>query len=162
MNRTRRLLNVAETAKGGIASYLNIPGLKREALSCGFSYPIPEAHKAQVISVNVITHECGRSVFGTFLLAVKLASAVRQIRPIVIFAHSAFAKVSLCLAYTFFLAKHIKALYRPHGGTNFRDSSARMKKVVQFIGRAMSFIQAVYGKHFPLRAPQDSRVGFLQ
>lgn len=141
MNRTRRLLNVAETAKGGIASYLNILGRKREALNCEYSYLIPEAHKALVISENVIAHECGRGVLRTFLLTVKLVLAVRQIRLDVIFAHSAFAVVSLCLAYPFLLGKHIKMLYCPHVWTSFRDSSTRMKKVVQLIGRAMSLIR---------------------
>ncbi|WP_223529535.1 glycosyltransferase [Pseudomonas sp. GL-R-19] len=140
MNRTRRLLNVAETAKRGIASYLNILGVKREALICGYSYLVPEAHKAQVISDSVIAHDCGREVFRTFLLAVKLVSAIRQIRFDVILARSAFAVISLCLAHPFFLAKHIKTLYCPHGWTSFRDSSARMKKVIQFIRRAMSLI----------------------
>ena len=137
MNRARSLLNVAETEKGGIASYLNILGLKREALNYGFSYQIPEAYKTQVISDNVIAYKCGRGVFANLSPAVKLVPAVRQTRSKVTFAPSAFAGVSLCLAYPL-LGKHIKTLYCPNGWASFRDSSARMRKVVQFIGRAMS------------------------
>ncbi len=139
MNRTLRVLNVAETAKGGIASYLNILEHQREALNCEFSYMIPEAHKDQVLSDKVIAHECGRGLFGTFALAVKLVSVVRQTRPDVIFAHSTFAGISLCLAYPF-LGKRVKTLYCPHGWASFRDSSTRVKKVVQVIERVMSFI----------------------
>jgi hypothetical protein len=139
MNRTRSLLNVAETAKGSIPSYLNILGLKREALNCGFSYLIPEAHKAQVISDNVIAQRCGQGVFENLSATDKLVSAVRQTRPDVDFALSAFTGVSLCPEHPF-PGKHIKTLYCPHGWASFRDSSARRRKVVQFIGRAMSFI----------------------
>ena len=59
-----KILNIAETIKGGIASYLNILEHQKNDIGCNFEYLIPESHADQLSNKTPFTHRYSRGILG--------------------------------------------------------------------------------------------------
>ncbi|AIY41797.1 Glycosyltransferase [Collimonas arenae] len=141
MNRTRPLhiLNVAETIKGGIATYLDMLEHFSGDFNCNFEYLIPAAQADQIASKRIQPHAYSRKGLGPLLLAAAIVRHARQRKPDVVYAHSTFAGVALCLAKPW-LSRNTKTVYCAHGWASFRDRSKLVIGLSRIIERCMSYI----------------------
>lgn len=136
---TIRVLNIAETIKGGVATYLAGLELGQDALGCEFAHLIPVAHTHELQAARIFTHRGSRSPLGLLRLAWRAIAVQRQYRAHIVFAHSTFAGIVLCLIRPL-LGRRVRTIYCPHGWAMFRDMGARKKQVVQSIERVMSYL----------------------
>lgn len=134
-----KVLHVAETVKGGVASYLNL--LERQAgdLQCEFCFLIPASQRDQLTAAQVLTHEHRRGLIGIVGLARAILQAVKQTGADVVYAHSTFAGLSLCLA-TSLLDRRVRTLYCPHGWASLRKSRSWISFCVRNVERAISHV----------------------
>lgn len=134
-----RVLNIAETIKGGVATYLSGLECGSDSLACEFAHLVPLAQAGELQAPRVFTHDGSRSPWGLFRLMCKTISVQKKYRAHVVFAHSTFAGVVLCLTRPF-LGAGVKTLYCPHGWAMFREMSRWKKHLVAAVERAMSFV----------------------
>lgn len=134
-----KVLNIAETIKGGIATYLSGLESGADTLACEFAHLVPLAQVDELKARRVFTHGGSRSPWGLLKLMRKTISVQREYRAQVVFAHSTFAGVVLCLTKPF-LGAGVKTLYCPHGWAMFREMSWWKKRLVATVERAMSFV----------------------
>ena len=126
LQRPIKLLHVAETIRGGIASYLNELHPQQQA-SFGaenIHYVVPSDHRGDlaVDDAQVTTFErSGRSVSGLFHMLRASLQAIDTFRPHVVHLHSSFAGLVLRPA----LAARPQApsvIYCPHGWAFSRET----------------------------------------
>ena len=134
-----KVLNVAETIKGGVATYLAGLSSGEGRIGCQFSYLIPESQRKELAVERCYFHSGNRSFIGTFKLMYSLIAIQRQLKADIVFAHSTFAGIALCLARPF-LGWGIKTVYCPHGWAHFREMSAVKTILVRLVERAMSYV----------------------
>ncbi|WP_211474277.1 glycosyltransferase [Collimonas humicola] len=141
MNRARPLhiLNVAETIKGGIATYLDTLEHYSSDFNCQFEYLIPAAQTDQIASRQIQPHPYSRKGMGALRLAAAIVRLARQRKPDVVYAHSTFAGVALCLAKPW-LCRGTKTMYCAHGWASFRDRSKLVILLSRIVERGMSYI----------------------
>ncbi|MEO6919861.1 MAG: glycosyltransferase [Collimonas sp.] len=141
MNRARPLyiLNVAETIKGGIATYLDTLEYFSKEFNCDFEYLIPAAQADQIVSKQIQPHSHSRKGLGPLRLAAAIVRLAKQRKPDVVYAHSTFAGVALCLAKPW-LARNTKTVYCAHGWASFRDRSKLVITLSRIVERCMSYI----------------------
>lgn len=125
-----KILNIAETIKGGVASYLNILEHQKKDIGCSFLYLIPESHIDQLASSSAFTHKYKRGILGTIGLAKEIIKIAKKVKPDVLFAHSTFAGIALVLAIPF-LPKHSKTVYCAHGWASFRSPTKKIYKPIE-------------------------------
>lgn len=133
------VLNVAETIKGGIATYLDTLEHYSQDFNCRFEYLIPVAQTDQIVSRKVQPHAYSRKGLGPLRLAAAIVLMARRRRPDVVYAHSTFAGVALCLAKPW-LARGTKTVYCAHGWASFRDRSRLVIQLSRLVERCMSYI----------------------
>jgi glycosyltransferase involved in cell wall biosynthesis len=137
--RPLKVLNVAETIKGGIATYLAVLDKGKALLNCEFFYLIPKAQASHIDVVRSYAHGAKRSMGGLLSLAWRTIAMVRRLQPDVVFAHSSFAGIAVCVARPF-IARSIRVFYCPHGWAQFRESPSVVNKAVLAIERIISYI----------------------
>lgn len=126
LQRPIRLLHIAETIRGGIATYLNDLHPQQQA-SFGaenIHYVVPSDHRGDLAidDVQMTTFErSGRSVSGLFNMLRASLQAIDSFRPDVVHLHSSFAGLVLRPA----LAARPQApsvIYCPHGWAFSRET----------------------------------------
>ncbi|MDH1007227.1 glycosyltransferase family 4 protein [Pseudomonas nicosulfuronedens] len=127
-----KILNIAETIKGGIASYLNILEHQKDEIGCKFEYLIPASHADQLSNKTPFTHKHSRGILGILGLTKEIIRINKETNPDILFAHSTFAGLALTLA-TPFLPKNSKTLYCAHGWASFRSPTRKIYKTIERI-----------------------------
>lgn len=136
------VLNVAETIKGGVATYLAALEAGADRVDCRFSFLVPESQWAELDAGDMHCHSASRSILGMVRLALRILEVRRKTGAQVIFAHSTFAGIALCLAQPF-LGRKIRTIYCPHGWAVFRDARNSIQRLVGAVERVMSLIPSV-------------------
>ncbi|MFT4115747.1 glycosyltransferase [Bradyrhizobium sp.] len=135
LQRPIKVLHVAETIRGGIASYLNELHPKQEASfgADNVHYVVPSDHRGDlaVDDTQMTTFErSGRSVSGLFQMLRASLQAIDTFRPNVVHLHSSFAGLVLRPA----LAARPQApsvIYCPHGWAFSRETGRLSHKVAK-------------------------------
>jgi glycosyltransferase involved in cell wall biosynthesis len=126
--RTIRVLHVAETIRGGIATYLNELHPHHQAnLGRGnVHYVVPSDHRADLVNIDddEITEfdRSGRSVSGLFRMLRATLRAIRRVQPDVVHLHSSFAGLVLRPALLFAKREGPRVVYCPHGWAFSRET----------------------------------------
>lgn len=127
LQRPIRVLHVAETIRGGIASYLNELHPQQQASfgSGNVHYVVPSDHRHDLVAVGddqiTLFERSGRSVSGLFQMLRASLQAIDAFRPDVVHLHSSFAGFVLRSA----LAARSQApgvVYCPHGWAFCRET----------------------------------------
>ncbi len=139
MAEVLKVLHVAETVKGGVASYLNLLERQAAEMHCEFYFLAPASQRDQLDVVHLLTHRHRRSLTGVLGLARAILHAVEETGASVVYAHSTFAGLALCLA-TVRLDRRIRTLYCPHGWASLRKSRSWVSYCVRTVERAISHV----------------------
>jgi glycosyltransferase involved in cell wall biosynthesis len=123
-----RILHVAETVRGGIATYLNELHRGHAAVygEGNLAYVVPEDHRSDLMAIgdgNIRSYpRTGRNALSLWRLVASTCAAVRSLQPDVVHLHSTFAGVILRpILKLLFPRLHI--VYCPHGWAFLRDTS---------------------------------------
>lgn len=137
MSSGLKVLHVAETVRGGIATYLNeLHPYQSASFGRGnVSYVVPSDHRDDLVNVEdeaVTTFpRDGRNAKGLFAMLSATMRAVRQQRPDIIHLHSSFAglvvRPVLWLTY-----RRSRIVYCPHGWAFGRETSRLSRAVTEF------------------------------
>lgn len=137
MSSGLKVLHVAETVRGGIATYLNeLHPYQSASFGRGnVSYVVPSDHRDDLVNVEdeaVTTFpRDGRNAKGLFAMLSATMRAVRQQRPDIIHLHSSFAglvvRPVLWLTY-----RRSRIVYCPHGWAFGRETSSLSRAVTEF------------------------------
>lgn len=137
-----KILHCAETARGGIATYLD------ELLPIQLESPevssviciVPDCHAGDIESVRegVIRPFASTAsrVLNTLLLVIAVVRAVWWFKPDVVHVHSTFAGVSLRPVLLFF--RGVKVVYCPHGWSFDRSASPFSNFICRTLERLLS------------------------
>ena len=122
-----RVLHVAETIRGGIATYLNeLHPHQRKSLGGGnVHYVIPSGHRADLVGIDdaEITefNRSDRGISGVLRMVLATLRAVHRLQPDVVHLHSSFA--GLVLRPVLLLKrKGPRVVYCPHGWAFSRET----------------------------------------
>jgi glycosyltransferase involved in cell wall biosynthesis len=137
LSRGLKVLHVAETVRGGIATYLNeLHPHQRASFGRGnVSYVVPSDHRDDLVNieddaVTTFPRE-GRNALGLFAMLSATMRAVRQQRPDIIHLHSSFAglvvRPALWLAH-----RRSRIVYCPHGWAFGRETGRLSLAVTEF------------------------------
>ncbi|QQO35954.1 glycosyltransferase family 4 protein [Bradyrhizobium diazoefficiens] len=132
-----KILHVAETVRGGIATYLNElhPHQSASFGRGNVSYVVPSDHRDDLVNIEdeaVTTFpRDGRNAVGLFAMLSATMRAVRRQRPDIIHLHSSFAglvvRPVLWLTY-----RRSRIVYCPHGWAFGRETGRLSRAVTEF------------------------------
>ncbi|MBB4372558.1 glycosyltransferase involved in cell wall biosynthesis [Bradyrhizobium sp. cir1] len=143
MSSGLKVLHVAETVRGGIATYLNELH-PHQCASFGrgnVNYVVPSDHRSDLVNieddaVTTFPRE-GRNALGLFRMLSATMRAVRQLRPDIIHLHSSFAglvvRPVLWLTY-----RRSRIVYCPHGWAFGRETGRLSREVTKFTELVLS------------------------
>lgn len=123
-----KILHVAETIRGGIASYLNeLHPQQRASFGPGnVHYVVPSDHRRDLVGIEdaaVTTFDrTGRGVAGLFQMLRASLQAIDAMQPDIVHLHSSFAGLVLRPALAARTRKP-RVIYCPHGWAFSRESS---------------------------------------
>ncbi|MFB9268754.1 glycosyltransferase family 4 protein [Bradyrhizobium erythrophlei] len=135
------MLHVAETIRGGIATYFNeLHPYQRASYGRGkVHYVIPSDHRGDLVGFEeseVSTFErAGRSVSGLLHMAVTARREIRRLQPDIVHLHSTFAGLVI-RPLLLFMRNRPKIVYCPHGWAFSRETSRlshRTTKLVEIV-----------------------------
>jgi glycosyltransferase involved in cell wall biosynthesis len=138
-----RILHIAETAKGGVGTYLNhIVPLQCAALGCdAVRLIVPADHSGQLSDVEpsqiISFTRPRRSAASLLTLARTIVSVVKQFEPDVIHAHSTFAGALARLIYGW-RPRRPALVYCPHGWAFNIQAAAWKQNLVALAERLMA------------------------
>lgn len=138
------VMHIAETLKGGIASYLQdlCAALSEQDASLRQAICAPSTHLEELGRDTTATHislgKGGRSIAGLFGLAWALVGILRRERPDVLHVHSTFAGVLVRLLRILRLTGNAAIVYCPHGWAFDRESGTSTRRVIALIERALA------------------------
>lgn len=138
-----RIMHVAETAKGGIASYLSelVPAQTAEFGAHNICVLIPDRDLGEVTfdgDCNVQTFGCKRRSWGALLnLYGKFSALLREFNPDIVHLHSSFAGF-VGRMRIFVLYRRPVIVYCPHGWSFGRESSLFGKLVYSYVERVLA------------------------
>jgi glycosyltransferase involved in cell wall biosynthesis len=138
-----KVLHIAETVRGGIATYLNeLHPHQRASFGRGnVNYVVPSDHRDDLVNIDddaVTTFpRDGRNALGLFRMLFATMRAVRQFRPDIIHLHSSFAglvvRPVLWLTY-----RRSRIVYCPHGWAFGRETGRLSREVTKFTELVLS------------------------
>ncbi|WP_315833629.1 glycosyltransferase family 4 protein [Bradyrhizobium prioriisuperbiae] len=138
-----KVLHVAETVRGGIATYLNeLHPHQRMAFGRGnVHYVIPSDHRKDLNGVEddeISTfRRQDRSVLGLFRMAVTTLQQIRRIQPDIVHIHSTFA--GLVLRPLLLLKRNRpRVVYCPHGWAFSRETSQLSHQTTKLVERLLA------------------------
>jgi glycosyltransferase involved in cell wall biosynthesis len=143
--RPLKVLHVAETIRGGIATYINeLHPHQRASLGSGnVHYVVPSDHRADLIGIEdaEITpfDRSGRGVAGLFRMLQVTMGAIRDMQPDVVHLHSSFAGLVL---RPLLLIKPVgpRVVYCPHGWAFSRETGWLSHRITKFAENLLSRI----------------------
>jgi glycosyltransferase involved in cell wall biosynthesis len=132
-----KILHVAETVRGGIATYLNElhPHQSASFGPGNVSYVVPSDHRGDLVNIEddaVTTFpRDGRNAISLFAMLTATMRAVRQRRPDIIHLHSSFAGLVVrpVLSLTY---RRSRIVYCPHGWAFGRETGPLSRAVTRF------------------------------
>ncbi|MCC2976609.1 glycosyltransferase [Sphingomonas sp. PL-96] len=137
-----KILHVAETAKGGVGTYL-AELLPLQAQSFGarnVRMLVPAAHAGHVTGVDKQMVRCwrrsGRSPLNLLRLALAIRTEVARFNPTLVHAHSSFAGAVLRMMYP--SERPFRLVYCPHGWGFDRPSSHAKNRMLAMVERALA------------------------
>lgn len=144
-NGTLRVLHVAETVRGGIATYLNeLHPLQRASFGRGnVHYVIPSDHREDLVGfedreITLFQRE-GRHFSSLFRMAFATLREIRRRRPDVVHIHSTFA--GLVIRPVLLLKRGgPRVVYCPHGWAFSRETSKLSHRVTKWVERVFAKI----------------------
>lgn len=152
-----KVLHVAETIRGGIASYLNELHPQQQASfgADNVHYVVPSDHRNDLIGVDdsqITTFErSGRSVSGLFQMLRASMQALDAFRPDVVHLHSSFAGLVLRPALAA-RSEGPRVVYCPHGWAFAREtgrlSHLMTKAAENLLARTSDRIICISGDEF--------------
>lgn len=132
-----KVLHVAETVRGGIATYLNElhPHQSASFGRGNVSYVVPSDHRDDLVNIEdeaVTTFpRDGRNAVGLFAMLSATMRAVRQQRPHIIHLHSSFAGL-LVRPVLWLTYRRSRIVYCPHGWAFGRETGRLSRAVTEF------------------------------
>lgn len=140
---TIKVLHVAETIRGGIASYLNeLHSQQRATLGlANVHYVVPSDHRGDLVDIddaNVTTFERhGRSVFGFFQMLRTTLQTIDVMQPDVVHLHSSFSGLVLRSALIARSGRP-RIIYCPHGWAFLRETGRVSYHIAKAIEGALA------------------------
>jgi glycosyltransferase involved in cell wall biosynthesis len=142
---TLRVLHVAETVRGGIATYLNeLHPLQRASFGRGnVHYVIPSDHRDDLVGfedreITLFQRE-GRNFSSLFRMAFTALREIRRRQPDVVHIHSTFA--GLVIRPVLLLKRGgPRVVYCPHGWAFSRETSKLSHQVTKWVERVFAKI----------------------
>jgi glycosyltransferase involved in cell wall biosynthesis len=142
---TLRVLHVAETVRGGIATYLNeLHPLQRASFGRGnVHYVIPSDHRDDLVGfedreITLFQRE-GRDFLSLFRMAFAALREIRRRQPDVVHIHSTFA--GLVIRPVLLLKRRgPRVVYCPHGWAFSRETSKLSHRVTKWVERVFAKI----------------------
>ncbi len=138
-----KVLHVAETVRGGIATYLNeLHPHQRAAFGRGnVHYVVPSDHRTDLNGFEddeVSTFErSGRSISGLLRMAVATLQQIRRIQPDIVHIHSTFA--GLVIRPLLLLKRNApRVVYCPHGWAFSRETSQLSHQTTKLVERVLA------------------------
>ncbi|WP_174293263.1 glycosyltransferase [Sphingomonas bacterium] len=138
-----RILHVAESAKGGVGTYLAeiLPDQARRYGQDSVRALVPAQHAGHISGVDRqllrTFRRRERSPVGVAALAIAIRREIAQFRPAVVHAHSSIAGVVLRLLYGW-TKPPFRIVYCPHGWAFDRRSSAVKRRIIERIERSLA------------------------
>ncbi|MBH3432027.1 MULTISPECIES: glycosyltransferase [Pseudomonas] len=132
--------HIAETIKGGIATYLNVFESYSQNLEFQNTYLIPQHQRSELRSnsnTKIFTHEGSRKPLGFVKLVLAIRQHINTYNPPLIFAHSTFAGLATAIALKITRHKPV-FMYCSHGWASLRDQAAWKKRIITPIERLFS------------------------
>ncbi|WP_188097592.1 glycosyltransferase family 4 protein [Bradyrhizobium campsiandrae] len=143
MSSGLKVLHIAETVRGGIATYLNElhPHQSASFGPGNVHYVVPSDHRSDLVNIadDAITTfpRDGRSVLGLFRMLSATIRAVRQLQPDIIHLHSSLAGF-VVRPVLWFASRHTRIVYCPHGWAFGRETGRLSHDVTKFTELALS------------------------
>lgn len=134
-----RILHIAETLKGGVASVINVITSDNlsENIICG-----PAEHKSYIESDNFIGFKgSSRGMFRTMLFIITVIKAVFKVKPDIVHLHSSISILVIPFILPLKLTRNFKIVYQPHGV--FYDPQKSGKNVIK---NTIKLIELFLGK----------------
>lgn len=138
-----KVLHVAETIKGGIATYLNelLPSQIEELGRDNVGVIVPRQHVDQLADsaaeIAVLFHRPSRAL-GVFCLALRSLVTILRFRPNIIHVHSTFAGV-VVRSLTLLIPYRPTIIYCPHCWAMNREGSRLVQKLAALAERLLSY-----------------------
>lgn len=135
------MLHVAETIRGGIATYFNeLHPYQRASYGRGkVHYVIPSDHRGDLVGFEdsevSMFERVGRSVSGLLRMAVATRREIRRLQPDIVHIHSTFAGLVI-RPLLLFMRNRPRIVYCPHGWAFSRETSRlshRTTKLVEIV-----------------------------
>ena len=139
-----RILHIAESAQGGVGTYLTeiLCDQARRYGGDRVRALVPAQHAAHLSGVDrrllIPWRRRHRSVRGMVSLARAISHAVAQVQPTIVHAHSSFAGAVLRLMYRPWRRPPFRIVYCPHGWAFDRRSSAWKRRLVEGVERVLA------------------------
>src|SRR4051794_25275506 len=139
--RALKVLHVAETIRGGIATYLNElhPYQRASYDRDNVHYIVPSDHRDDLVGFEdsevSVFKRMGRSLPGLLRMAMVTLQQIRRVRPDVVHIHSTFAGL-VVRPLLFFMRGRPQVVYCPHGWAFSRETSRlshRTTKLVEYL-----------------------------
>lgn len=130
-----KILHVAETIKGGVASVINELLLDQSLRGCDLRVLVPENQAEYINSLgNIVFYKkTGRNIFSFILLAFFFLKNIFIFKPDIVHIHSSFAGF-ICRFFLFFIPfKKMKVIYCPHSFSFMMKTSFFKKKIYSLI-----------------------------
>ena len=142
---TLKVLHVAETIRGGIATYLNElhPYQRASYDRDNVHYIVPSDHRDDLVGFEdaevSVFKRAGRSVSGLLRMAVVTFQQIRRIRPDVVHIHSTFAGLVI-RPLLFLMRGKPQVVYCPHGWAFSRETSRLSHRTTKLVEHLLARI----------------------
>lgn len=133
-----KVLHVAETIKGGVATVLNQLN-SDDRVKKLFLIPLQHSDDMEIKENNILFNRTGRNIFSFLRLAILFIQTIINFKPDIIHIHSSFAGL-ICRIIIVFFPNRPKVIYCPHA-FSFLMSTGKIKKIIYaFIENILSHI----------------------
>jgi len=139
-----KILHVAETVRGGIATYFNElhPRQRASFGSDNVYYVVPSDHRNDLTGIEdaqiTVFQRNGRSLSGLWQMAVTTLQQIRQAKPDVVHIHSTFAGLVLRPLLLQHRGRGPRVVYCPHGWAFSRKTSRLSHEITKFVERILA------------------------
>jgi glycosyltransferase involved in cell wall biosynthesis len=142
---TLKILHVAETIRGGIATYLNElhPYQRASYDRDNVHYIVPSDHRDDLVGFEdsevSVFDRMGRSLPGLLRMAMVTLQKIRRFQPDVVHLHSTFAGLVI-RPLLFFMRGRPQVVYCPHGWAFSRETSQLSHRTTKLVEHLLAKI----------------------